>query len=699
MTLPPWERRRPAGESLLPGQATRRRDAGAPRLAFGLMSKASHGMKARAKLAKATAAPAAVTHEKSQLNKEDAAAPKMTSELQHALPALAFFVVFYLCLWKWVDVKLIYHGGGQVKDFPSFYWGWEFARDFRTRPGGLVEYGSALLAQSLYSSWLGGLVLTVQAALAYLGIAGCLRAFGAHRLRVVGLIPPLLFLVLYSEYRHYSAPISAFTAAVVLLWAWLRLSVRIPRFRPVIALVLLACLYAAASSAVIVFVPVALLFELRSRAPALRLVLWLGLCALIPWLEGFVLFGFAPGEAFAKLLPLVWDPVVWSKQGVWIVSLYLVPPLLCLALWVGDILSKRNYRAEDCSAPARSANKAGTQGSDHPSGKQSRGPGASKPPVAWWKWQTAACTLAPLATVYLALNAQVKAFLAVDYLAWHGRWSEVTPAGKGDSRNPFVACALAQAGYHLGTLSRELPMLSSPMDLLLSGDRPGSTWKKSDLYFDLGYVNMALHYLTESVEFYGERPVLLQRLALVNLALGNLSTAKVYLGTLTRAPFQGRWARDYLEQLRSDPTLAGDQEIGRLRRFMVRRDSVLALSPDEELLQLLAANPQNRMAFEYLMTYYLLKKNLNAFVKNISRVKDFPGFAITPLWDEALVLAGRQLGRAIALPGHTISEEAQARVAAVIRLVQQYGEKGELPRSELSSENARTYSFYWCFHL
>ena len=99
------------------------------------------------------------------------------------------------------------------------------------------------------------------------------------------------------------------------------------------------------------------------------------------------------------------------------------------------------------------------------------------------------------------------------------------------------------------------------------------------------------------------------------------------------------------------------------------------------------------------MTYYLLTKNLNAFVKNISRVKEFPGFEITPLWDEALLLASRESGQPIQVREHAISQEALSRVDAVTRLVQQYGDKGELPRSALSADYARTYSFYWCFHL
>lgn len=655
----------------------------------------SKARKARPKHSQVAVAPVAVPHAKAPAVEREIARHGPASEWHHALGVLVFFLVYYLCLWKWVDVKLIYHGGGQVKDFPTFYWGWEFAREFRTRPGGVVEYGSALLAQSLYSSWFGALALTLQAALAYLGVADCLRALSAKNLRAVGFIPPLLFLVIYCKYRHYSAPITSFTAAVLVLWAWFSLSGHRPQFRGATSLVLLCFLYAGAPGGMIVFLPAALLFELLSGTRILKLLLWLGLCGLVPCLEGFAFFGFAPGEAYARLLPLVWDPIAWSRLGAWIITLYALPPLLCLTAWIWHICARRSRRVEETSTPANISN---SGGSHHSPAKRPRGTLALSLQGAWWKWQPAAFALLPLATVYLALNTQTKTFLAVDYLAWHGRWPEISVA-KASSENPFVRCALAQASFHTGTLTRELPIFSSPLDLMLSGDRPQSTWKKSDLYFDLGYVNMALHHLTESVEFYGERPVLLQRLALVNLALSNLSTAKVYLGTLARAPFHGVWARDYLERLERDPALASDEEIARLRASMVRRDSVLALPLDEELLQLLAANPQNRMAFEYLMTYYLLTKNLNAFVKNISRVKEFPGFEITPLWDEALLLASRESGQPIQVREHAISQEALSRVDAVTRLVQQYGDKGELPRSALSADYARTYSFYWCFHL
>jgi len=610
------------------------------------------------------------------------------------LPPVAFFLTYFLCLWKWVDVRLIYHGGGQIQDFPTFYWGWEFARSFRTHPGGFVEYCSALLAQSLYSSWFGALVLSLQAAAVYVGVNGCFRAFGAKRLRLISFIPPLLYLSVYSEYRHYSAPLTSFALGIVALWLWLSLCSKRSGWGLGSAVALSACLYAAAPSAFLVFFPAALLYEGLSSKSPLKLFLLVALSSLVPSLEGAVLFGFAPSEAYAKLLPLACDPVIFKISGIWIVIvLYALPLVFCLAgmLWLLGSAWKRK-RAD--------SNATGTIDKTPEHVKRLSNKRSERFfVIATWIAQTVGVTVVPLVVVFITLNPRSKAFLMVDYLACHDRWAEVLVAAKANPRNIFIACTLAQAKYHTGTLTAELPALTSPADLLLFNDKQQAHWKRSELYFDLGYLNMTLHHLTEAMEFYSERPILLQRLALVNLALTNVSTAKVYLGTLTRAPFQGSWARNYLERLENDPLLNGDAEVSRLRRLMVRRDSVIILTPDEELLMLLGANRQNRMAFEYLMTYYLLTKNLQAFVKNIGRVKDFPGLEISPMWDEALLLASLEAGRALEIPGHVIGSEARSRVNAVNEVIKKNGENVELSRHELTTDYAHTYSFYWWFHL
>ena len=77
--------------------------------------------------------------------------------------SIVFFVLFYLYLWFYVDLRLIYSCGGIVTNFPVFTKGWVFFRDHISHPGGAIEYISAFLSQLFYIGWAGALVVTVQA--------------------------------------------------------------------------------------------------------------------------------------------------------------------------------------------------------------------------------------------------------------------------------------------------------------------------------------------------------------------------------------------------------------------------------------------------------------------------------------------------------------------------------------------------------
>ena len=47
-----------------------------------------------------------------------------------------FFILFYLYLLLDVDLRFIYHGGGEIGNFPDFFRGWEFFHKFVSYPGG-----------------------------------------------------------------------------------------------------------------------------------------------------------------------------------------------------------------------------------------------------------------------------------------------------------------------------------------------------------------------------------------------------------------------------------------------------------------------------------------------------------------------------------------------------------------------------------
>ena len=113
-------------------------------------------------------------------------------EIIPRLQTAVFLGLYFICLWRWIDVRLIYHGGGEVRGFPSFYFGWDFARDFLRYPGGLTEYLSALASQSLFYSWCGALVLTLQAWLILACTQSLLNSLGARRFSLTAFAAPVL---------------------------------------------------------------------------------------------------------------------------------------------------------------------------------------------------------------------------------------------------------------------------------------------------------------------------------------------------------------------------------------------------------------------------------------------------------------------------------------------------------------------------
>ena len=114
-----------------------------------------------------------------------------------------FFALFCLYLWLVVDLRLIYHGAGLIRDFPSFFRGWTFSEKFISYPGGPIEYISAFLSQFFYYSWSGSLTVTLQAWLICACADAFIKAIGLSLFRNIRFIPPILLLIIYTQYIPY----------------------------------------------------------------------------------------------------------------------------------------------------------------------------------------------------------------------------------------------------------------------------------------------------------------------------------------------------------------------------------------------------------------------------------------------------------------------------------------------------------------
>jgi hypothetical protein len=613
----------------------------------------------------------------------------------------------WLCLWRWVDVGLLYHGIGGVADFPVFSWGLDFFRASVRYPGDLARYIAALLAQTLHASWLGAGVLTLQAWFICQATAAACRAMRRPELTPASFVPAILLVALYGRYAHFAAGITMLAVGLGAAWLYGRLHITRIWLKLVLLAIAAVVLYSAAGVALFVFALMVSVVTARGKGSwSIALSAWLH-CALVPLIVGCFLFGLNAYETFEVTQPVAFERHGFSDARTWLLlSVYTAPLLLAGILAAHSWMSRRKH-APNPLAEASEKPLAATPSPGKTKPPQARRPHPSVRAVLsiWaspgqrWALETAALVMLMLGALYWSHDRRFKSVLAVERCVERGRWSEVPVAALANPNNVYVTAARVQADYHLGRLTQEFPQVLKPTDLLLAEQARRANWNQAMLYFDLGYVNLALHHLAEAQEFCGPRPAILRRLAVVNLALTNLPTARIYLNALTRVPFHASWARDYLARLDTDPALSGDEEVNRLRRFTLRQNSIrLVWKSDEVLEQLLEANPTNRMALEYLATYHLLSKNLNGFVRTLKRWNGLSTNAVPAVWEEALLLAATQPGAPPDLRERTFAPHTRQRLQATLAALQQSGSDATAAAQRLLALHGRSYFYHYFLH-
>jgi len=317
------------------------------------------------------------------------------------------------------------------------------------------------------------------------------------------------------------------------------------------------------------------------------------------------------------------------------------------------------------------------------------------------------------AVAWGARDSRRQAILLVDYHARRQDWPAVlaqvpgvigrdTPAAK--ISVPLVAAYLdiQRALYHSGRLSDDLFSLSRPLGMpLLPDEKQGMSWciPLSELLLELGQVNHAERWAHEALETRGERPGILRTLATVNQLLGRPQAAGVFLHRLERNPRQAAWARWRLAQLEADPAGDRDVRLQALRSVMVRSDHPGAYVDTETLLrQALEANPHNRMAYEYLMAYYLLGSRLDQAIQLMSRREEVGLTRVPRPYEEAWLLHER-LRKADAAPSINlpITSAARERFRVFEERSSRFRNDRLRLRTALEADQADTFWFYYLF--
>jgi len=631
-----------------------------------------------------------------------------------AIRSVIFFVLLYLYLWLVVDLRLLYSGGGVITNFPVFFTDWPFFRTFLSRPGGLVEYLSAFLSQLVYYSWAGALVVTLQAWLLCLCTGYFFKVINAPRLRCIRFVPPILLLVIYGQYTYHFVTTMSLLAALLFASLYLRLVAKqvfqvcysptrcVPRslFDLLAFLVLSVVLYGLAAGAYLLFAVLCAIYELLFRRRWYMCLSYVLLAALLPYVAGVLFFDVSIVDAFTDLLPFSWKILDWPsrKEMVIVVHvLYLLLPLTALGLGLLQIAMKESRFSEKRSKSRLS--KGHEKGRPAESSRVFAASLSTCTGSSTLRWLIESFVLFAVAaaTAFFSYDPGRKALFAIHYYACHRMWPQVLTTAHHYPYSNSAANAVNRALYHTGRLGYD--MFSYPQHpdalLLTAEDRDLRYWHKFDTQIDLGLMNMAEKNLVECMEIYGEHPMILKRLALINMVKGNYGSARIYLGAISNTLFHADWANHYLALLQSDPNLSTDARIQHLRSICLEQDhGGLFHAKEKAFSALLEKNSQNRMAFEYLMAWHMLTKELNKVVENIKHLNDFDYPQIPRHYEEALLVYVYGTNKPVYLDGRPFNPDMRRQIKHFSQTFNRYGRNKRAAFRELAGVYGDSYFFY-----
>jgi len=570
--------------------------------------------------------------------------------------ACLVFALFYLHLAWAVEPRLIYYAqpvtlhSGQSLSLPLFAKGAAFFQEFRDRPGGLAQYAAAWACQYYYFRGLGALILTALAWSIFFFGARLNRRLGGAKNGLTCYVPLLLLLVIYNRYVFRLEDLFALAAALASADLYVLVAERTKTwFGIVMFAAVWILLYVVVGGPSLLFPILCAGVELAWRRKFLLGTFYLLVAIAIPSIGAFTVHS-GKTNADGWLREIL--PTDSTLGPIALALLYLYFPALCIAALA------RPFVAHITAAwlPRLVAGVKTLTAS---------------------RWAKVAAALLVLAAgaglAHQTLDTDTRTRLRINCLCRQGMWQECLDELRQAPNLEYTAsllCDVNRALFETGQLPTAMFSFPQMPGVLFARGAGGVYLDGScEVLLRLGCVNEAEHVASESLEVLGPRPRVLRQLAIIYIVKRRPDAAKVFLGAMRKDVIEGPWAEACLARLEKDPALSDDEEIGRLRSVMFQRDAVDTTRGDEQmLLDLLAQNRSNRMAFEYLMAHYLLNVEPGKLVAQIERLRDFDYAEFPALYAEAVAFHAHNMAQSAVAGDRPLPAEAVRRIERAVRI-------------------------------
>jgi len=601
-----------------------------------------------------------------------------------------------------VRPQVIYYGFGTIiPDVPQFSGGWQFLKEALTLPGGAVLYMHGFLSQGFASSWLGALVAVLLA----LGLAELAKqhfVYAGHpNPSVLHCLPAIMILLIYIRYEHPMAACLSSCAGLLFSYVWARLPLRRRPTRVAGGcLMAVLCFWLAGAGGFFVFSFVCTAYLLFLRGDGVSAVLTLCATAATIWGLAEYVFHMSPKQAFLILTPLSRDLTTSMNalSRILLLMLYAFVPVTTalMCLWRKCFDRDRALRARPRQKRRRKTDAVPRRGR------------------AWLGlFKRIAMPLAPIALLAMGLyfghDKIHRQIFVVNALARQQRWPEVLEAAKHlpkQIHSIYCNHDINRALYHTDRMGDDLLCFAQdPHALLLTHEAEESSMTQlrlCDTFIEMGNVDLAEKLASEFMVDKGCVGVVLEKLAWISIIKEQEQTSQVYLNALKKDLIYRHRADAMLNGLKHGFKGAEAATIRRIRSCRRRtRDGRLYIESIEEMLTgLLERNPHNKMAFEYLMSCYLLAGQLERIVANMGQLNELGYEDVPILYEEAMLLYHALRSQRLNLSELNIKRQTFERYTRFVTLCNaMQGPKRKVVLQQLFQEFGSSYFFYYRFTL
>jgi hypothetical protein len=575
--------------------------------------------------------------------------------------SLLFGIVVWLFFTFFYSSHLHYQEQFQLFLFTSDYWS-----DLMSCPGGLADYIGTFLTQFYYYAWLGALIIACLLVLLQQQIYRITQKIRTEPLLYpLTFIPSLLFWSLLCDESYLLASLVA--VHLILVAVQLCFYIRRPWFRIGYAAVVLLLLYWLAGGA---FWIAALLFVLLEFAcfnqfTRLQWTLFLLVvvaCVVVP--------PFIAKQFLFYSLSRLWWGICYNRYPV-------ISPIPLLVAWSSLILIPLLFRFVSV---------------------KSLKPNTT---LIWFLLEVLVLAISGHWLMQRSVDWSKESVMAYDYSVRMEQWNKVIAMA--DRKTPdsplSVAClnlALCQQGKLNDTMFRYFQ--NGPEGLLPGFQRDFTVpMIVGEIYYHLGFLNTSMRYVFEAMEAipdYKKSSRAIKRMAEVNLLNGEYKVAEKYLRLLQHTLFYSRWATETLKCLGNETLIDRNPAWAQLRKYRITDDFLFSEQQKDQMLGLLFVHCKtNRIAYEYLIAYTLLSKDLTRFVQYFPLGKELGYSSIPVHYQEALLAFWAGSGRNLSEFPWPVSQAVGQQFTNYVRL----STAGGYAETQIRDLYSQTYWYYLQF--